>query len=173
MSGWQNQMSLRSPFSEWLVMLSSGLGHTRDKSGRELEKIWEDTYLYFTSLFIFKKVCTAASSQNSVFVQGSQVCSRGNVISNTKRMNPRGNGFEGREKTWHLTEKILSWTWSHGKLGVKSSSVGPWNAGGERTLRNCSRAPYGCCSCLVAKLCPTLCHLMDCILPGSSVHGVS
>ena len=26
---------------------------------------------------------------------------------------------------------------------------------------------------LVAKLCPTLCHPMDCSLPGSSVHGIS
>ena len=25
---------------------------------------------------------------------------------------------------------------------------------------------------LVAQWCPTLCHLMDCILPGSSVHGI-
>ena len=30
-----------------------------------------------------------------------------------------------------------------------------------------------CCSCLVTKLCPTLCNLMDCSLPGSSVHGIS
>ena len=27
--------------------------------------------------------------------------------------------------------------------------------------------------CLVAQLCPTLCHLMDCSPPGSSVHGDS
>ena len=27
--------------------------------------------------------------------------------------------------------------------------------------------------CLVAQLCPTLCDLMDCSLPGSSVHGDS
>ena len=26
---------------------------------------------------------------------------------------------------------------------------------------------------LVGKLCPTLCHPMDCSLPGSSVHGIS
>ena len=26
--------------------------------------------------------------------------------------------------------------------------------------------------CLVAQLCPTLCDLMDCSLPGSSVHGI-
>ena len=25
---------------------------------------------------------------------------------------------------------------------------------------------------LIAQLCPTLCNLMDCSLPGSSVHGV-
>ena len=25
---------------------------------------------------------------------------------------------------------------------------------------------------LVAQLCPTLCDLMDCSLPGSSVHGI-
>ena len=25
---------------------------------------------------------------------------------------------------------------------------------------------------LVAQLCPTLCHPMDCSLPGSSVHGI-
>ena len=28
------------------------------------------------------------------------------------------------------------------------------------------------CSCLVAKLCPTLCDPMDCNLPGSSDHGI-
>ena len=28
------------------------------------------------------------------------------------------------------------------------------------------------CGCLVAKLCLTLCNLMDCSLPGSSVHGI-
>ena len=27
--------------------------------------------------------------------------------------------------------------------------------------------------CLVSQLCPTLCNLMDCSLPGSSVHGDS
>ena len=30
----------------------------------------------------------------------------------------------------------------------------------------------GCC-CLVTKSCPTLCDLMDCSPPGSSVHGIS
>ena len=29
------------------------------------------------------------------------------------------------------------------------------------------------CSCLVAELCLTLCDPMDCIPPGSSVHGIS
>ena len=29
-----------------------------------------------------------------------------------------------------------------------------------------------CCCCLVAQLCLTLCHLMDCSPPGSSVHGI-
>ena len=28
------------------------------------------------------------------------------------------------------------------------------------------------CSGLVAKSCPTLCNLMNCSLPGSSVHGI-
>ena len=37
------------------------------------------------------------------------------MVSNTKRMNPRGNGFEGREKTWHLTETI--------KLDLKSWKI--------------------------------------------------
>ena len=32
--------------------------------------------------------------------------------------------------------------------------------------------PYGGSSCLVAKLCLTLCDPMDCSLPGSSVHGI-
>ena len=31
---------------------------------------------------------------------------------------------------------------------------------------------YGYC-CLVTLSCPTLCHRMDCSLPGSSVHGIS
>ena len=30
-----------------------------------------------------------------------------------------------------------------------------------------------CCYCLVAKSCPTLCDLMDCSPPGSSVLGIS
>ena len=29
------------------------------------------------------------------------------------------------------------------------------------------------CVCIVAQLCPTLCSPMNCILPGSSVHGDS
>ena len=29
------------------------------------------------------------------------------------------------------------------------------------------------CCCLVAQSCPTLCDPMDCIPPGSSVHGIS
>ena len=28
------------------------------------------------------------------------------------------------------------------------------------------------CVCLVAELCPTLCNSMDCVPPGSSVHGI-
>ena len=32
---------------------------------------------------------------------------------------------------------------------------------------------YCCCCCLITKLCPTLCNLMDCSLPGSSVHGIA
>ena len=32
---------------------------------------------------------------------------------------------------------------------------------------------YNICCCLVAKACLTLCSLMDCSLPGSSVHGIS
>ena len=28
------------------------------------------------------------------------------------------------------------------------------------------------CVCLVAQLCPTLCNLMGCSPPGSSVHGI-
>ena len=32
--------------------------------------------------------------------------------------------------------------------------------------------PIHCCCCLVAKLCLTLCDLMDCSPPGSSVHGI-
>ena len=31
----------------------------------------------------------------------------------------------------------------------------------------------GCCCCLAAQLCPTLCDPMDCSLPGSSVHVTS
>ena len=30
-----------------------------------------------------------------------------------------------------------------------------------------------CCCCLVTKSCQTICDLMDCSLPGSSVHGTS
>ena len=33
-------------------------------------------------------------------------------------------------------------------------------------------SPHPNC-CLVSRLCPTLCALMDCSLPGSSVHGIS
>ena len=32
---------------------------------------------------------------------------------------------------------------------------------------------FCCCLCLVAKLCLTLCYLMDCSLPGFFVHGIS
>ena len=42
-------------------------------------------------------------------------------------------------------------------------------------LRYVSTIVIRTCSvlCLVAQLCPSLCDLMDCNLPGSSVHGVS
>ena len=30
----------------------------------------------------------------------------------------------------------------------------------------------GCCCCLIAQSCPTLCNLLDCHLPGSSVPGI-
>ena len=33
-------------------------------------------------------------------------------------------------------------------------------------------APYSLCMCSVAQSCPTLCDLMDCSPPGSSVHGI-
>ena len=35
------------------------------------------------------------------------------------------------------------------------------------------RAPKCECCCLVSKLCLTLCNLMECSLPGSSVHWIS
>ena len=40
---------------------------------------------------------------------------------------------------------------------------------GRQILHHC--ATYSC-SCLVAKLCLTLCDPMDCSPPGSSVHGI-
>ena len=44
---------------------------------------------------------------------------------------------------------------------------------GRRDAWNClslAAIPFACC--LVAQSCPTLCGLMDCSLPGSSVHKV-
>ena len=41
--------------------------------------------------------------------------------------------------------------------------------GAKRTHRNPALRP---CRCLVSELCPTLCNLMDCSPPGSSVHGI-
>ena len=38
---------------------------------------------------------------------------------------------------------------------------------------NCLNFSMCCVLSLVAQLCPTLCDLMDCSLPGSSVHGDS
>ena len=38
---------------------------------------------------------------------------------------------------------------------------------------SCLRLPVCVCACAVALSCPTLCDLMDCSLPGSSVLGIS
>ena len=35
------------------------------------------------------------------------------------------------------------------------------------------RSGFGCVCCvLITQTCPTLCHSMDCSLPGFSVHGI-
>ena len=43
----------------------------------------------------------------------------------------------------------------------------------ETKQRSKFRIAISTCCCLVAKLCLTLCDLMDCSPPGSSVHGIS
>ena len=52
--------------------------------------------------------------------------------------------------------------WCHPAI---SSSVIPFSS--------CPHYIRGCCCCLDAKLCLTLCNPMDCNPPGSSIHGIS
>ena len=51
----------------------------------------------------------------------------------------------------------------------------PWDSPGKNTGVGCHFLPQ----CMkvkseseVAQLCPTLCNLMDCSLPGSTIHGI-
>ena len=47
-----------------------------------------------------------------------------------------------------------------------------FNLYSEIVTRGMRASTYEFVSLLVAQLCPTLCDLMDCSPPGSSVHGV-
>ena len=47
----------------------------------------------------------------------------------------------------------------------------PWPPYHQAVTVLCTSFCASCC-CLVSKLCPTLCDLMDCSPPGSSVHGI-
>ena len=62
----------------------------------------------------------------------------------------------------------LLWWW------FLKSSPGPVISAPAENLLEMHCGPETCvCVCLVAQSCPTLCDLMDCSLPGSSVHGDS
>ena len=52
-------------------------------------------------------------------------------------------------------------------LGEVSLSLIPWEALNHELLHS-----EASCHALVAQLCPTLCDLVDCSPPGSSVHGI-
>ena len=47
-----------------------------------------------------------------------------------------------------------------------------WTLKGERRPAHVHALLYCMPACLAAQLCPTLCDLMDCNPPGSSVHGI-
>ena len=45
-----------------------------------------------------------------------------------------------------------------------------WDSGAKMALQSCPSAKLKCCCCSVTKLCPTLCHPMDCSTPGFTVR---
>ena len=63
---------------------------------------------------------------------------------------------------WMDTELLMIWS-SHTNSGLSTS----------RSLHIRENQVSGFVVALVAKLCPTLCHPMNCSTPGSSVHGIS
>ena len=62
---------------------------------------------------------------------------------------------------WMDTELLMIWS-SHTNSGLSTS----------RSLHIRENQVSGFVVALVAKLCPTLCHPMNCSTPGSSVHGI-
>ena len=67
-----------------------------------------------------------------------------------------------------LQARILEWVAmpsSRGSSQPRNRTQGSRIAGGFFTS-------ICCYCCLVSKSCQTLCHPMDCSLPGSSVHGI-
>ena len=82
------------------------------------------------------------------------------------------------EPNWHFSQ--LSWTGSQKDLWTDSfSPVWPtsalWKAFCILHPSSSERVYWSHCvwSVLVIQLCPSLCDLMDCNQPGSSVHGIS
>ena len=79
-------------------------------------------------------------------------------------------------KISELTRCLLSSTPGQGQ-GTEINRFYTKNGGMGKlplALEKRSESPPGSqfCCCVIAKSCLTLCHLMDCSLPGSSVHGI-
>ena len=87
---------------------------------------------------------------------------------NTKYHSPLPSLLQGLERVCLLKQSVChesfrgcSFLFLHLRCESSSPSPGPLSS------------PGGVCVCgLVAQSCPTLCNLMDCSPPGSSVHGI-
>ena len=62
----------------------------------------------------------------------------------------------------------MGWWWPTAGLGARIVAVHAWDLLREVTIIFIDID----IELKVAQLCPTVCHPMDCSLPGSSVHGI-
>ena len=86
------------------------------------------------------------------------------------------DGWMASPTQWTWVWVSFGGRWWTGKPGVLQS-MGSQRVGHDWLIWTKHMHAYArivCCyCCLIAKLCPTLCHPKNCSSPGSSVHGTS
>ena len=96
-----------------------------------------------------------------------------------ERLKAGGEGDDRGRDGWMTSPTQWTWVWVSsrswwwtGRLGV----LHPWGLKELDTTEQLNWAELSkivCCCSLVAQSCLTLCHPLDCSLPGFSVHGIS